>query len=470
MQKFNSNNVEARFIKNLLKNTYLPNIPTVTDGDYIVSGAEYCYKNSIIRCDLTGTLIGSNTIVNNIKYVDRRNSDGEPDEMTKSPSVSDYCVCSYDFKCGLGLRSATYDIVDSIDYNRHIPGLNTNYVSHSTVYDSDTHKQLGKYLRYYRDVKGIDLMPLYNCFCNEATHTVHIEDNKLKNGTTNDYYVWVVPAQLNKKYTLYISSPRAVSIGGVFLNSYGRIKENTINNTYIDEQLDNNIVTYNNLSYNTPITYEMFTTDDTLLSYGNNFYIIIQTTLSEFTSIVAIEGEHQRTHTKVITNSESHYRHIQNGNFSINYSDFSPSVLPSMVRTPLSYYTPYSPRLLEFLVGHAITSEEDISNNISRIRKVLNDNGYTLKEYDVWDDCFRYYTYNNYFKYSDKHYLVASQLDDNCMPKDSIKIPEKLAVYKGDKLVGLKNCKTTLSVDTEYDITGYVDKDVENLLFKYRSV
>jgi hypothetical protein len=37
-------------------------------------------------------------------------------------------------------------------------------------------------------------------------------------------------------------------------------------------------------------------------------------------------------------------------------------------------------------------------------------------------------------------------------------------------IIGLKNCKVRQDFTTKYDILGYVDKDVENSLFKYRSV
>ena len=37
-------------------------------------------------------------------------------------------------------------------------------------------------------------------------------------------------------------------------------------------------------------------------------------------------------------------------------------------------------------------------------------------------------------------------------------------------VVGLKDCKLRRTFDMPYDITGYVDKDVENVLFKYRVV
>lgn len=45
----------------------------------------------------------------------------------------------------------------------HYNGITTNYTSNSSTYDSETHEYFGNYLRWYRDLHDIDLMPYYNC-------------------------------------------------------------------------------------------------------------------------------------------------------------------------------------------------------------------------------------------------------------------------------------------------------------------
>ena len=545
MQRLNASNAEARFIKSILSNVFLPTMPTVRDGDYVVSGAEYCYKNNIIKCELSGVL-RDGSFIEGITYLPRH-GDG-----IMAPTVSEFCTVGKDFICGVGIRRATYKILSSIDCNIFEPGLNAAYVSHSDSYDVETHKQLGAYLRYYRDVQNIDLMSMYNCFCGETTSFFNITDSGIKDGNNDSCYVWLVPAQLNKEYTMYINSSQKVRICGVFVNSYGRIKCSESTNKYLDGLLDNKIITYDGMSYNMPAHYETFTNDVSLLSYNNNFYIAIQTSSREFPSIVVIEGDHRRDTGRFVTSADTYdyvlsrktitdingVKTTKENRYIPDFSKFSPPVHSSMTITPLSYHTPYASRLIEFLSESAISRVEDIPNNIVRIQRALNNRGKSLKEDDIWSDKLRFAIYNDYFKYTNKFYLKANQLtskgypiekfpddaekyivydlappfepgkyyshdetnntftvletkpenwdiqydsyyevdillQDNleCEVMQSVKPLEINAKTRGTaKIFGLKNCHSKRDFDTEYDITGYVDKDVENSLFKYRSV
>lgn len=451
MQTFNSNNVESRFIKNLLKNIYIPNVPTVSLGDFIVEGVTYCLENHIIRCTRSGILSYSG-IINGIIYINN------------CPTAGDNCICGPDFICGRGPSSADYEVITEIDYNSSNVGLTVNYVSHSDLYDIDTHKYLGKYLRYYRDVRHIDLMFMYNCFCGESTSSFYIKGNKIIDGVNDDYYVWLVPAYLNKNYTLYIDSNDKVSICGVLCNKYGRIKFNNSNTKfkYIDESMDNVVRHYDSSSYANPIHYSLMTTDKKILSFSNNFYIMIQTTSKNTPSIVVLEGDYEHRYHRVITNSYT--------DDEINYSLFNPIIWPSITRMPTSTVIPYSSHLIEYLTENSITSDEDIPNNIRRVQKVLIEEGYKIKDNDIWTDKLKYCIYNNYFKYNHKHYLKSSQLNSEGYPNDVSNIPDKFLVKDENRVVGLKNCKSSPVFDYPYDISGFVDKEVENSLFNYRSV
>lgn len=521
MQKFNSINLEAKFIKNILQNTYIPTMPIVTDGDYIVKGSEYCYRNQIIKCKETGTLMGSGYLVDGIQYVPRTDNSGD------SPSASDGALCSVKFICGAGIRSATYDVVANLNSHTHIPGLTHNYKSSTPKYDSETHRYLGAYLRWYRDVYGINLLPLYNCFCGESFALAHIKDNKLMDGYDATKNVSIVPIQLNKKYTVFVSSSHNVSMCGAFLNSNGRILD-PITNQCIDELLGDKVRQFVNSSYNHPIEYSAFTDDPKLVGYTNQFYLIIQTEAQQFCPIVVLEGSYTSFPDRFVTSRETYEN---NENLGIDYSLFKPNVQPSMTIVPTSYHIPYSYRLIEFLLENVITKNEDIPKNVARIQERLdirnNDDEFT----DVWNDEMRFIVHNEYFKYSDKHYLKSHQLNKNHEPivdltslnrvglKDRLVYGKKaptfvlntyytcakdndgeyhyqlltskpinwdidyssyytystelgfkpVASVNGD-VIGLKNCNPKKTFDTKYDITGYIDKDVENKLFEYRSV
>lgn len=469
MQKFNNINLESRFIKNILQNTYIPTLPIVTDGDFIVSGVEYCFKNHLIRCITTGRVTSSAAVVEGVVYVPRH---PEKNPLIVSPSASDSIVCAPDFICGVGVRKATYTIIEKISSDKNLSGLNYAYKSHTDKYDSETHKHLGNYLRWYRDSYGVDLLPFYNCFCGETYTLTQIKDNHLTDEYDSSKTVHIVPIHLNKRYTVFINSQHTVSMCGTFLNNNGRVLNPLKDDRkYMDEFLDNTVLQYESLSFHTPITYEMNTADPQLMSYNNNFYLIIQMNSSNFCPIVVLEGDYKANHSRLVTSTE---RYNDNANVNIDYSLFKPPVNPSLTLAPTSFYTPYSPRLIEYLTENVITNIDDIPKNILRIQDSLN-MGYDGDLNDVWSDEMRFLVYNKYFRYTSEHYFNGFQLDDNYRPTtesmNTKTIPEDLKVIdENGEWVGTKNCKLRRTFETSYDITGYVDKDVENSLFRYRSV
>lgn len=117
LQKFFTNTIESKFIKNLICNTPLPLCDSVKDGDIIYKGYNYIYKDNVICCKESGVL-------------DRNN----------------------------------FDIICSYNIGEHKVGITQPLVNKDVYYDAFTHKYLGNYLRLIRDVYDINLMPYYNCF------------------------------------------------------------------------------------------------------------------------------------------------------------------------------------------------------------------------------------------------------------------------------------------------------------------
>ena len=459
MQEFNTINVEARFIKSILKNIYLPIIPIATTGDFLVSGVEYVYKNKLIKCTENGTLIGDASAYDNIVYVPRGSNSNE-----RAPAANEFTICGPDFICGVGVRHAKYDTITSITSTKFIPGLNSSFQSDSDLYDAKTHRRLGKYLRWYRDNTGIDLMPLYNCFTGEDTTLVRIGNEGLTSYREDNKTVWMIPAFLNRHYKIYINSAHPVTICGAFLNEFGRIKAvGRENAKYVDELIDNHPMQLSNMSYATPVDFTMFTADDYVMSYNNDFYILIQTSNDNTPSIVVFESEHTYTGGRHITSRE-----ILG---TVDYSMFNPPIKSSLIYGNYNASFPYSERLIEFLMGNVITSAEDIPKNIERIQNGLSvQNMYNMTT-DVWDDKLRFILYNEYFSY--KHNYFFNSKNPSQEEIQEKRIPYSKCVYASDesgtsKLVGLKNCEASKAFDVDLDITGYVDKDVENSIFKYR--
>lgn len=107
-------------------------------------------------------------------------------------------------------ESASLKRVNSFMYNQRQINMTTKLLINSSVYDSYTHNYLGNYLRFVRDYKGINLMPLYNCFSNEVPTELYtsakINDNYILdiNTANNNYVYYVVPVKFNEEYTIAI--------------------------------------------------------------------------------------------------------------------------------------------------------------------------------------------------------------------------------------------------------------------------
>ena len=141
MQEFNKVTTTSNFIKQLLNDTYLPVIRTVLPGDFIIANRLYILRCSIIRCNSSGYLLPYD--------------DADLTPVAQFTTVGEYTFGEKNDK------------------------LCTNFQSSSEGYDSLTHEGLGRYLRSLRDMYGLNLMPLYNCFSNNTLPNHHIFSDRI---------------------------------------------------------------------------------------------------------------------------------------------------------------------------------------------------------------------------------------------------------------------------------------------------
>ena len=204
-QELFKSSVRGRFIKNLLCNTYIPIYDTVRLGDYIIKNCRYIYNISLIQCTKSGTLEGTGEFI-------------------------------------------TLD--DTFYWNSYKVNESQKFTSNTGFYDSETHEWLGNYLRAYRDMIGINLMPFYNCFSGVYTDRFKLktEDNYIDvyqssssydtytQGTKafNDAYMekttyklFKVPVKLNRSYTIALDCQSTIKIAPAFIN-HGKLLEVTI--------------------------------------------------------------------------------------------------------------------------------------------------------------------------------------------------------------------------------------------------
>ena len=478
MRKFNVDNVEARFIKNILLNTYLPNFPIVSKGDFIVDGAYYVFRDSIIKCTASGILATDGDSVDGLVYVKTTTTDAAGNRVSKLvPACCNLAVCSTDFLCGVGIRGAGFKVINRFITDKHTAGITSNFVPHSSGYDNDTHRNLGKYLRWYKSFYGVDLMPLYNCFTNTHTTHIHLSPSKVEDGEDINSTVWIVPAYLNKSYKIFVKSPSTVLVKGVFLNDVGRVRLSK--ETYLDTLLEDEVILTNSSSYRNPITFNTFTTNKQLLSHSNNFYIAIQVPNNHDESIVVIEGDVMSNPVKAITSREVYLHRRDKTWMDVDYDNFNPPIYSSLTKISTKYHIPYSDRLLEYLSEYAIFSDESISQNIQRVQSQLGILGEYSLDKDAWSTTLKFLLYNNHFRYTDNRYVNKINIKDSEIPhtldNNKVFLKDANGNFKRDEegnkiLIGLKNMKPRMSHSVKTDILGYCDKDIENSLYKYKDV
>ena len=381
-QEFNTDTIESRFIKNLIYNTPLPIYRSVQRGDWITNTCSYIYKRNVIRCTKSGVFKGSSS------------------------------------------SRASYDTVSDFNFGRYYPTFTERYSSHNNYYDYKTHEMLGTYLRCYRDLYGVDLMPFYNCFSGHYTNAFYIRDGKIVTGVSSLYKVALIPIKFNTEYTICVDCNDETTFAPLVLNN--EIPIVTVYNGSL-EDLSKYVTpqarTISGLSFKFPFKYRVDITQFAdalqipLQRNEKHLYLAVQLPASNNSSILVQEGDYTKLETNKIIDPEV-------------ISAMSDKLINNIYLSPLSlmYFNDgnsyaFSDRLIEYLLLNAVTSQETIDNNI----KLFDfwDDLYNSSDYGVWHDGIRYHAYD-YYKNN----------------------------YEKDLRLRF------------IDINGFIDKDVERLLLK----
>ena len=254
-QKFFTNTIESKFIKYLLANTPLPLYPSISDGDYMVKDCLYIYKTSLIKCIRSGIIFNSSVV----------------------PVKTGNYITGEKIYAGTGAGYGDYRILQPYIFGDSVLQLTQTFNSTVNYYDPKTHYYLGQYLRYYRDIYGIDLMPFYNCFNYNVITDVTLtkenteENNGYLNSSNDKYKLISIPIKFNKTYTIAIDCSTPVLMKSILYGEMGMVKEHGYTGylsdyMYEDFRYENNGVVNNilhlfkvkevsSLNYNKPITY-----------------------------------------------------------------------------------------------------------------------------------------------------------------------------------------------------------------------
>lgn len=223
MQQFNKISTYSNVIKHLLANTYLPLMRSVREGDYICADRIYILKCEVIKCTSSG-------------YI------GKKGFLSNTPLANWVNLGEYHF----GEKDGK---------------LSTKYVSNAEGYDYKTHERLGQYLRNLRDMYGLNLMPLYNCFSNQFLENHVIKNNTiLKTSQDNNTKIYKIPIRFNQDYTVCIENPGVTTFAPAFIRYNSLVKQNNtiygngldVTNQYINLHSATNIYSEGNLSFGKP--------------------------------------------------------------------------------------------------------------------------------------------------------------------------------------------------------------------------
>lgn len=382
-----TNNIESKLIKNIIYNTPLPVYNTVREGDYILAPFIYISNCDIFRC-------------------------------TKS---------------GIFTEDAEVSRISHYSFGKYYPKFTEKIMSDNLYYDINTHKQLGHYLRTYRDCYDIDLMPFYNCWCNEYISNYYIDSTGVTQGDNSAYKVAMVPIKFNKKYTVAADSSSAVMIAPIYQENNqlipawsGSIKFD-LTADLCSRNDYSNVHKELSTSFKRPFTVEISNRegDPNAIVHQRNeryLYLLIQFMSTVDTTLIVLEGDYTDLTCNEIYNFEKYIDVVDGDVITTKENIITPVELDKMMLSKLDLLQfsskeqrPFSNRLIEYLLNNVITPRDEVALDIKLAQRNR------LEQTGIWDNNLRRAVYRDY--------MLSNRT-------------------------------------RKVDITGYVDKDVENAIMK----
>lgn len=447
--RFYDNTIETKFIKALIATTYVPLVNTWTSGNFVIKGLSYISKNYILKCNATG-------FPSNI------------DDTAEAAKVRYFTKIS------------TYVPTQSY-FN-----LNTRYISNISSYDSTTHYYLGQYLRYIRDIEGIDLMPFYNCFADEYVSNLDFDQlGNLSTKIDEGYKILSVPIKFGKTYSVALSCNTPISMRVVLYGTKGLLSNQT---TILDNIIgDSKFIRLQNSSFTSPFKYtspswEQFSTepsefinpekdDTTLGQYERCLKLLIKVPKNNKSSVVVLEGDYSTTYGESVG-----YNAVftEEGGSSVKGDELNSknvSVTNSTTTVNSKLVTGYYP-LSEIVKGNADTEKSDQVADVSRCLSPLG--LLQLSDGNIYAFSNRLIEYlllnvisplDEIGKNTERIQKYAASVTNSSM---NIYPPFKVSYTPGvwsDRLrlylFNLMKDTRSLSGNPRVDINGYVDKDTE---------
>ena len=366
LQRFFNDIIEYRFIKDLLSESNVPNLPCVSVGDWIIQDCDYVYNNHIIHCNVSGFLehppVSDLTPLIVGTRIDRRYN-------RETDTYEDVILtCGDDVVCGRYTGTGEFDYIADLLDSRLTTQNFSRYMSPANYYDSYTHKMLGKYLSYLKSTYDINLFPFYNCFNYLQATDFYIDPNtkKIVKGKTADYKVFLVPVRFNRYYTVAIDSTVPIMLKAVVWNGKDLVKINPNNISTIaqnlTDELSDDVQVVNRTRFTEPFTWSITTNSPLLQSFVDDLYLALQVPTTNDSFILLLDVHYTLT-ANVKYDSE---KIIEQPNFILN-STFRSKLSLLQLNSRVTYA--YSSRLIEYLLLNVICSSDEITENIQAVIK-----------------------------------------------------------------------------------------------------
>ena len=356
----------------------------------------------------------------------------------------------------------------------------------NNAYDSYTHEYLGWYLRFFRDYKGIDLMPLYNCFSDNECANLELTDVDF-NSYDDAFKIYSFPIMLGRQYTIAIDSDKPVEICCAIYDKYQN-----------PDQFGIPTASYKKLTaayFNAPILYDTADIINNILgqaedkdtaqknidTYEADIRMFIKVDINNASSIVVLEGDYRkwndtfmRTRTQLTneyntaqvweTVSNHTITNFDNSEITFNQAwdweskkdvntdetytivpidecceNFKPITPLQLLRINSGVFHPFADRLIEYLTGNVVTEDDNISDDIERIQQTIS---------------FANWTNNVNNTLSNFEFTQAGLWDSRIRP--ILYASMQIDRYNGN--------------DKNHDILGYLDKDVETYYHTYEYI
>ncbi len=432
LQEFNKSSIISRYIKNLINSTPLPVYKLVYDNEYIEAGCLYQYRDRLIRCTASGVFTGIRGVEGNFDYlyasdditVTERSIE-KWDDAHKRVVTAPFVVT--DGKVKWSPKVANFETIRRINIGNYVPGMTQQINITSSSYDSKTHLYLGEYLRWLKNISGVNLMPLYNCFSGTEITGYHLDKNSsLVEGNSPLTRLYIVPIKFNREYTVALQSNFEVRMTPVFFNKVPIVNHKDTSQ-YLHEvikmQRDDGSYymdrSYSGMNFNNPVMFSVnsyqFPVGGKLsfreaLVYEKYLYLALQVPVSSDSSIVVIEGNFTTNSTRVISDIFI----TETGAASSARLDEQLVSSLSLLKNNNGKIQPFSDKLIQYLLCNTIDTREKITDNIARIQEKI---GYIPPHLGSWDDKLRFMLYNRYMDIAEQRGLeiddVLGYVDDD---------------------------------------------------------